>query len=67
MTNQQFDYLLSLVKKQNALVNTLVEKVDSLVTTIAALNEKTVVVNDVDDQIEQLKIDIKSLIDEQEA
>ena len=67
MTNQQFDYLLSLVIKQTKLITTLTDKIEALTTEISSLNEKTVVVSDIDEQVKQLEIDIKSLIDEQEA
>ena len=67
MTNQQFDYLLSLVIKQTKLITILTDKIEALTAEISSLNEKTVVVSDIDEQVKQLEIDIKSLIDEQEA
>lgn len=67
MTNQQFDYLLSLVIKQNRLIENLVDKINVLSSEIDTLSAKTIVVSDIDKQIEQLKINVASLKDEQEA
>ncbi len=66
MTGEQFDliigrinYLIGEVDELKKVVNTNNEILKSLVS-------KTVVISDVDKQIESLKLDIKSLIDEQE-
>lgn len=67
MTNQQFDYLLALIVKQNRLIENLVDKVTTLSQEISKLSDKTIVVSDIDKQVEQLKIDVASLKDEQEA
>lgn len=67
MTNQQFDYLLSLVIKQNRLIENLVDRINVLSSEIDTLSAKTIVVSDIDKQIEQLKINVASLKDEQEA
>lgn len=67
MTNQQFDYLLSLVIKQQRLIENLVDRVETLSQEISKLSDKTIVISDVDEQIEQLKIDVASLKDEREA
>lgn len=67
MTNQQFDYLLSLVIKQNRLIENLVDRINVLSSGIDTLSAKTIVVSDIDKQVEQLKIDIASLKDEREA
>lgn len=67
MTNQQFDYLLALVVKQNRLIENLVDKIATLSQEISKLSDKTIVISDVDKQVERLKIDVASLKDEQEA
>ena len=67
MTNQQFDYLLALVVKQNRLIENLVDKISALSLALDKLSTKTIVVSDIDKQVEQLKIDVASLKDEQEA
>ena len=67
MTNQQFDYLLSLVVKQNRLIENLVDRVNTLSLELDKLSTKTIVVSDIDKQVERLKIDVASLKDEQEA
>lgn len=67
MTNQQFDYLLSLVIKQSKLIDALINRISSMEISIETLCSKTIVVTDIDKDIEQLKIDVKSLKDEQEA
>lgn len=67
MTNQQYDYLLSMVIKQNKLIESLTERVSSMETSIEQLSKKTVVVSNIDEQLNKIKLDIKSLIDEKEA
>lgn len=67
MTDQQFDYLLALVVKQNRLIENLVDKINALSLALDKLSTKTIVISDVDKQVEQLKIDVASLKDEQEA
>lgn len=67
MTNQQFDYLLALIVKQNRLIENLVDKVTTLSQEISKLSDKTIVISDIDKQVEQLKIDVASLKDEREA
>lgn len=67
MTNQQFDYLLALVVKQNRLIENLVDKINALSLALDKLSTKTIVISDVDKQVEQLKIDVASLKDEREA
>lgn len=67
MTNQQFDYLLSLVIKQNRLIENLVDRINVLSSEIDTLSAKTIVVSDIDKQVEQLKLDVASLKDEREA
>lgn len=67
MTNQQFDYLLSLVIKQNRLIENLADRINVLSSEIDTLSAKTIVISDVDRQLEQIKIDLASLKDEQEA
>lgn len=67
MTNQQFDYLLSLVIKQNRLIENLVDRINVLSSEIDTLSAKTIVVSDIDKQVEQLKLDVASLKDEKEA
>lgn len=67
MTNQQFDYLLALVVKQNRLIENLVDKISVLSLALDKLSTKTIIVSDIDKQVEQLKIDVASLKDEQGA
>lgn len=67
MTNQQYDYLLSMVIKQNKLIESLTERVSSMETSIEQLSKKTVVVSNIDEQLNKIKLDIKSLVDEKEA
>lgn len=67
MTNQQFDYLLSLVVKQNRLIENLADRINALSLELDKLSAKTIVVSDIDKQVEQLKIDVASLKDEREA
>lgn len=66
MTGNQFDSvmstLLNVVERQEKLIE-LVNKQNEILTTLA---NKTVVINAVDKELEALRLDIKSLRDEQE-
>lgn len=67
MIDKQIDYLVSLISRQNKILSELSERVKSLSDNVKNLENKTVVISDVDKEITQLKIDVKSLVDEKEA
>ena len=67
MTERQYDRLISEFRKLQEIIQNLNNTLIPLYTEIAALSKKTLVVSDVDKQIEQLKVEIESIKDEKEA
>ena len=67
MTNRQYDILVSNIKKLQELLEIQSESLTSLAENVKKLNAKTLVVSDIDNELTELKKDIDSLKDEQEA
>ena len=78
MNREQYDVLHKSILHQNELIviqteqiTLLQTKIDRLMsateTLLQTVNDKTVIVSDVDEQFSKLKIEIDSLKDEQEA
>ena len=66
MTQNQYDSLYILLKRNSDKLNDVLVSLNKLTESIEKLNSKTLVISDVDNKIEQLKIDIESLKDEEE-
>lgn len=66
MTGEQFDLIIGRINYLIGEVDELKKAVNTNNEVVKSLVNKTVVISDVDKQIESLKLDIKSLIDEQE-
>lgn len=67
MTNRQYDILVSNIKKLQELLEIQSASLTSLAENVEKLNAKTLVVSDIDNELMELKKDINSLKDEQEA
>ena len=67
MTGLQFDTIVSNQNELKKKVDYLIEKIEQLSRLVGILCSKTVVISDVDKEVEKIKIDVKSLIDEKEA
>ena len=66
MTSKQYDALMTkliVISNQQEMISS---KQDRILATLEALNAKTIVISDVNKQIEQLQKDVKSLQDEGE-
>lgn len=66
MTSKQYDVLMTkliIIENKQEVISS---KQDRILTTLEALNAKTIVISDVNKQIEQLQKDVKSLQDEGE-
>lgn len=66
MTSKQYDVLMTkliIISNQQEVISS---KQDQILATLEALNAKTIVISDVNEQIEQLQKDVKSLQDEGE-
>lgn len=66
MTSKQYDVLMTkliIISNQQEVISS---KQDRILATLEALNAKTIVISDVNEQIEQLQKDVKSLQDEGE-
>ena len=66
MTSHQYDVLLTKLIVVSNQQEVIMSKLDSLTSAVKALNDKTIVISDVNEQIEQLQKDVKSLQDEGE-
>ena len=66
MTGEQFDLIIGRINYLMGEVDELKKAVNTNNEVLKSLVGKTVVISDVDKQIESIKLDIKSLIDEQE-
>ena len=67
MTERQYDRLISEFRKMQEVIQNLNNTLIPIYTEIANLSKKTIVISDVDKQIEQLKVEIESIKDEKEA
>lgn len=66
MTSKQYDVLMTkliIIENKQEVISS---KQDQILTTLEALNAKTIIISDVNKQIEQLQKDVKSLQDEGE-
>ena len=66
ITAKQYDILLTkliIIENKQEVISS---KQDQILATLEALNAKTIVISDVNEQIEQLQKDVKSLQDEGE-
>lgn len=66
ITAKQYDVLMTkliIISNQQEVISS---KQDQILATLEALNAKTIVISDVNEQIEQLQKDVKSLQDEGE-
>lgn len=66
MTNTQYDTLITRLSKLEETMKCIVSHQIEILNTLSSFNDKTIVVNDVNKEIEKLKTDIKSLKDEEE-
>lgn len=66
MTNKQYDTLITRLSKLEETAKGIVNYQIQILNTLSSFNDKTIVVNDVNKEIEKLKTDIKSLQDEEE-
>lgn len=66
MTNKQYDTLVTRLSKLEETMKCIVDYQIQILNTLSSFNSKTMVVSDVDKEIEKLKTDIKSLQDEEE-
>ena len=67
MTGLQFDTIVGNQNELEKKVNYLYEKIEQLSRLVNLLCSKTVVISDVDKEIEKIRIDMNSLKDEKEA
>lgn len=66
MTNKQYDTLITRLSKLEETTKGIVNYQIQILNTLSSFNDKTMVVSDVNKEIEKLKTDIKSLQDEEE-
>ena len=66
MTSRQYDILFTKLIVVSNQQEVIMSKLDELTSAVKALNDKTIVINNVNEQIEQLQKDVKSLQDEGE-
>lgn len=66
MTNKQYDTVITRLSKLEETMKSIVDYQIEILNTLSSFNDKTVVVSDVNKEIEKLKTDIKSLKDEEE-
>ena len=66
MTNKQYDTVITRLSKLEETMKCIVDYQIEILNTLSSLNDKTIVVSDVNKEIEKLKTDIKSLKDEEE-
>lgn len=66
MTNKQYDTLITRLSKLEETMKCIVGHQIEILNTLSSFNDKTIVVSDVNKEIEKLKTDIKSLKDEEE-
>lgn len=66
MTSKQYDTLVTRLSKLEETMKCIVDYQTKILNTLSSFNDKTVVVSDVNKEIEKLKTDIKSLKDEEE-
>lgn len=66
MTSQQYDVLLTKLIMISNQQEVILSKQDRILSTLEAFNAKTIVISEVNEQIEQLQKDVKSLQDEGE-
>lgn len=66
MTNKQYDTLVTRLSKLEETTKCIVDYQTKILDTLSSFNDKTIVVSDVNKEIEKLKTDIKSLKDEEE-
>ena len=64
MTSKQYDVLMTKLITIENKQEVISSKQDRILATLKALNAKTIVISDVNKQIEQLQKDVKSLQDE---
>lgn len=66
MTNKQYDTVITRLSKLEETMKGIVGYQIEILNTLSSFNDKTIVVSDVNKEIEKLKTDIKSLQDEEE-
>lgn len=66
MTSKQYDTLVTRLSKLEETMKGIVGYQIEILNTLSSFNDKTIVVSDVNKEIEKLKTDIKSLKDEEE-
>lgn len=66
MTSKQYDTLVTRLSKLEEIMKGIVGYQIEILNTLSSFNDKTIVVSDVNKEIEKLKTDIKSLKDEEE-
>lgn len=66
MTNKQYDTVITRLSKLEEAMKYIVGHQIEILNTLSSFNDKTIVVSDVNKEIEKLKTDIKSLQDEEE-
>ena len=66
MTNKQYDTVITRLSKLEETMKSIVDYQTKILDTLSSFNDKTIVVSDVNKEIEKLKTDIKSLKDEEE-
>ena len=67
MTDRQYDKLICEFRKLQEDVKNIENTLVTVYDKVANLAQKTIVINDVDEQLKQLKVDIESIKDEKEA
>lgn len=67
MTGLQFDTIVSKLNSLEDKINKLESQVDTYNRVLNILTSKAIVISDVDKELEQLKLDVKSLKDEMEV
>lgn len=67
MTDRQYDKLICEFRKLQEDVKNIENTLVTVYDKVANLAQKTIVISDLDKQIEQLKVDIESIKDEKEA
>ena len=64
MTPIQYQALLSNLATGSSKQDKIIEKLDTLITSVSSLLDKTVVVDDTAEELNKLKTEIQSLMDE---
>ena len=67
MPDRQYDKLICEFRKLQEDVKNIENTLVTVYDKVANLAQKTIVINDVDEQLKQLKVDIESIKDEKEA